>query len=204
MPRAIGCSPTTARRKLVLPTPFRPISAVTSPARAVERHVPQRLRGAVVEIDMIRDQHRLVGRRVAGGRAPRRGRSCAPPAPARRAAAAGRSRALAGRRHGEGLASPNRSSPRKRGPDREDRHPQEERLDLRGSECNATIAPPDVWQSEVPACAGTSGGEAFASSSRCGSAERFRSIVIARDRPRPRAGLPTHGRASLPRAPSLR
>ena len=31
----IGCSPTTARRKLVLPTPFRPISAVTLPASAV-------------------------------------------------------------------------------------------------------------------------------------------------------------------------
>ena len=49
--------PDDARSVLVLPTPLRPITQVISPTTAVSDTPPERLAGAVVEVDALDLQH---------------------------------------------------------------------------------------------------------------------------------------------------
>ena len=55
--RCTGWCPTMARSSELLPTPLRPSTQVILPGSAADRHVPQRLRRAVVEIDALDGQH---------------------------------------------------------------------------------------------------------------------------------------------------
>ena len=52
-----GCWPTSARSRLVLPTPLRPSTQVTLPGSASSEIAAQRLRRAVVQIDGVDLEH---------------------------------------------------------------------------------------------------------------------------------------------------
>ncbi len=58
-PELTGRWPTMARNRLVLPTPLRPSTQVTLPDLGLERNAAQRLRRAVVEIDVADVEHYL-------------------------------------------------------------------------------------------------------------------------------------------------
>ena len=56
-PARIGCSPTMARIRLVLPTPLRPSTQVTVPRSAVTLTPAQDVARAVIEVDVLGGEH---------------------------------------------------------------------------------------------------------------------------------------------------